>query len=185
MPKYLTDADAKILQELIEERRRERTQLQLPEDVPTRASDVLLAKAPDGGIPALSLTGTAGTAGGEDVAGSAVCDIYRLNRATGNLEAYEKQKTVYNASSTIESGPYVPIGRTKSGAYVVLGGAGVGLCTDSGTGTDTCCTLVGVDVDSLPVVNAGDAAYVLGVDANGCLVKIEIAADCADGGTGQ
>lgn len=180
MARYLTEGDYVLLLEMLREYRRERKNLDRPIDETTsqKSPDVFIARVPDAGIPALSLVGTAGTEGGEDTAGSATCDIYRV-ATDGSLEAYERQKEVFNVHSTAVGGDYTVVIKSKSGTYLVPSGAAISTCVDDdGTGTGVCCTLVGVDVDSLPVIDAGEAAYVLGLDVNGCLVRLEIGEAC-------
>lgn len=77
------------------------------------------------GIPALEEVGTSGPGEG-DIPGSEVCDIYRV---VGNeLRPVGLSKTVYNVSSSIISGSWIPVVRDKFGKwFAVVGGGSIEL----------------------------------------------------------
>jgi len=53
---------------------------------------------------------------------------------------------------------------------------GAGLVAD--TGSDACSIVMGIDVNSAPIASGTGVAYVLGVDTDGCLVRVPIV-DCS------
>lgn len=80
----------------------------------TLAPDLYLAKTPSGGIPAMV----------GSVAGSAMCEICRLDPETGVASAILTagapwEKKVFNLSDSCIYGSYVRVQRMKSGAWVV------------------------------------------------------------------
>jgi hypothetical protein len=126
------------------------------------APEVYVAMTPEGGIPALTIsgggTGTSSATANEEaeaVAGYEVCDIYRANREDGRMILIPtKTERVYNASATEVPGEtWIVILRDKFGIWWATslgsGGGGSGcvgtlrfitkLCrvdpADTGTGT--------------------------------------------------
>lgn len=127
---------------------------------PYQSPDTYVALLPDGGIAALS----------GSTPGAAECDIYRLivEGTAGSLATMNMTRLVFNLSSEAVTGSYVPVTRTKSGAWIITSAynelaTGTASCTSSLDGI----TLLDLDTDTSP-------GYVLGLDSSGCLVKIEV-----------
>lgn len=180
--RFLSDKDAELLQELLDEHRKRRENA--PSQVPTehswsqgedhQAPEVYVAAPPSGGIPARTA----------DTPGSATCDVYKI--VGGDLVDADFDLLVYNISNQIiprfdercaadDYVNYVAITRTKFGFWIT--GVHDDSCpTDTETGTGTgvdCPTIPGVEFDTLD--EDTDPSYVLGLDSSGdCLVKVPV-----------
>ena len=139
---------------------------------PTSASTIV-AKVPASGIPALEI-------GSPDVPGVAQCDIYTISATTtgtsgeAELESMNVTEFVYNLSTSRITSRYALVHRLKAGdidGYVVVSAQ-----TDEDTGTGTlpiCITsLGGVSFSTLDV--SSNVVYVLGIDSNGCLIRVPV-----------
>jgi len=159
----LNESDLSVLKQMVDWwRRTTRPSTKTDSSSDIQSPDTYVALLPDGGIPGTS---------GSDV-GSALCDIYRIEKSgsDGTLKTLNIERRVFNLSESTITGSYAPVTRTKSGAWLFT--AAYNENTDTGTGTDCISSLDGHVLDDLAVETA--PAYVLGVDSNGCLVKIEV-----------
>ena len=150
MPKLITDADERLLQETISYVRslRQNSPRQsgpdrsFNEGEDHQAPEVYIALPPSEGIPALgdvAMTGTgtgSGTVNPPPLPGSAECQFYEIayDPIDGDYlqEIPELIHTVYNISSAVVTGWIIAV-RDKSGKWVAVSpGAG----TDEDTGTE-------------------------------------------------
>lgn len=87
-----------------------------------QAPGTYIAWPPSGGIPALVSIGSAGPGGGEDVPGSATCDIFKIDDSgiPELIAITGLDKTVYNLSHTIIPQEWIIVTLTKGGKWVVI-----------------------------------------------------------------
>lgn len=176
MGKTLSQADIRFIQEL--KQKQQQRYLKLPkgtkdDDHIYQSSFTYVARAPTGGIAALSDAGTPGTAD-DDTPGSATCDIWRIT-TSGDLEIIEfttgnsLDKTVYNTSTVpILENAWIIVGKCKNGSWVVLN-PNVGFIRCKATLAETITgTASTVDVDNVTVIYGANpvtsASDILGVD---------------------
>ena len=147
MPKFLSDRDRAILQQMITWWKNVRVNT-FKGGHPThkfQSPDIYVALPPSGGIPALTLSGSSPGVG--DTPGSATCDIYRID-SSGDLEAITGlDKTVYNLSFVKIQFWWVIVERSKQGKWLAINPGSVGFdrcnctlkgaITSSGTGSVT------------------------------------------------
>ncbi len=173
---FLTEADRQTLRRINSELKKLGVGGNgLPErGLPNQAADTYIAQVPAGGIPPL-------VRGSPDVPGSVSCDIYKIDEGVGTGSTAELAavpgltKTIYNLSTTRINSRYVIVSKTKDGRWVTDDTDGTEDGTGTGTGTDCVSVLAGVDLNTLPEETS--PSYALGLDSNGCLVKIPVA-DC-------
>lgn len=167
-----------------------------PPEQLSQATDILIARTPAGGIPALSeateTTGTNAVALSDDVPGVANCQVYQRiydeSAGTDRLVPTDQYPRIYNTSTVAVPGNvYVKIGRDRFGTWVVLGGAGDGagvwvpdvsniVClTYEGTGTGTQTTGTGDDSVGLFVT---EQHFVGGVVTGTRLVQLNVPLVC-------
>lgn len=121
----LSPNDVRVVKELVEKVRKlpQNNPLLTTQDRPQGSPEVYIAKVPSAGIPALTLVGEAGTAGGNDQPGQANCDIYRIDISVDPPELIGVDglnKTVYNVYQNDITEPYVVIARSKFGRWLAL-----------------------------------------------------------------
>jgi len=131
---FLGDNDRRRINAMWEEysRRRLIRQPETPQQDKYQPPEVYLARTPSDGIPASDVAGT-GTSG-DDIPGSATCDIYRLleeNNGTAGDSCLRKMfidRKVWNiSSSAFEGSSWILVIRDKNGQWFALntnGGAG-------------------------------------------------------------
>lgn len=140
MPKFLSDRDASLIQQMLTWWRSVRVNIPKSGRLPHKfqSPDIYVALPPSGGIPALTLAGSSPAAG--DTPGSATCDIYRIN-SSGDLEAITGlDKTVYNFSLAKVQQWWIIVERSKQGKWVTV---------NPTIGFDRCnCTLKGAITSS-------------------------------------
>lgn len=126
---YLSERDVSVLKDIIGEylrrkpqQRRPRQEVSLPPSPETYVAYI----GPDG-IPALSRGAQTGTGTGshlgDDVPGSAECDIYRIYDAGGTprLAPVESSRLVYNLStSPVDGHGWRPVTRDAFGSWLVM-----------------------------------------------------------------
>lgn len=110
----LSERDAVTLKSFLDRLRRDTEKVSTSRDFKDDSDylppEVYLAKAPSGGVPALT----------SSVLGYADCDIYR-SFTTGAVEATGYTKTVYNHTGTaIAAGTLFPVARGKFGTWHAL-----------------------------------------------------------------
>lgn len=124
MPLFLpTGDDKRILDELVRQAktRRENTPSQIPsseieDDI--QSPDTYIALPPVGGIPALTRAAFNEAAG--DIPGSADCDIYRIDRVSGELVKVSSfLEKVYSLNHSAILVEWILITKTKFGLWVV------------------------------------------------------------------
>lgn len=121
----LSPSDVRVIKDLAEKVRKlpQNNPLLTTQDRPQGSPEVYIAKVPSDGIPALTLVGEAGTAGGNDQPGQADCDIYRIDISVDPPELIGVDglnKTVYNVYQNDIVEPYVVIARSKFGRWLAL-----------------------------------------------------------------
>lgn len=138
-----------------------------------RASDVLVVRAPDGGIPALDDNDTTGSGTfdvRDDVPGVALCRVYQMQYSgvVPKMVPTDVDFVVFNSSTTaVPARQFRRVARDRWGTWWVLGGDGGGTgvgtiwvpdletirceTTDVGSGTGTVTTGTGDDVSAFVV----------------------------------
>jgi hypothetical protein len=107
----LSEEDAAILQQVIDRVKRDTPAARqlAGEESDYLTPEMYLAKAPASGVPAAA----------GDVLGSAECEVYRVDRASGKVEPRGLTRTVYNAGPSIAAGMFAHMERDKFGVWFV------------------------------------------------------------------
>lgn len=135
---HLTWQDREVLKKIVREYLREATNTTgrpevKPDNFPTVGGYICFT--PEGGIPALSYSGTTGTgttAASDDVPGQAFCQVYKIGGTPESPEMMEVSGLtirVYNfLNVTIPAGKWVFPQRDKFGNWVLALGLDFGSC---------------------------------------------------------
>lgn len=132
-----------------------------------------VVKVPTSGIPALNQT--------TNKPGSALCDVYKIAEDTtgtsgsAELVPIDTSRRVYNISLSAITARYVLATRIKAGEIDGFVVDSPGRAEDTGTGTGTGDSCVDIlDGHTLVDLPTGTPQYVLGIDSNGCLIRVAV-----------
>lgn len=138
---------------------------------PNGRASTLVAKVPPSGIPPLTL-------GSPDTPGAAYCEIYRLvtvgtsGGGEAEVEAMGFSDWVFNLSTSRIESRYTLIHENRGGEISGFVAINNGLEEQTGTGTFCVVEIDGNRFDELHTET--NPSYVIGIDANGCLVKVPV-----------